>query len=425
MSTTRCAVLGKPIAHSLSPVLHRAAYDALDLSWTYDAIEMDEDGLPEFLADLDASWRGLSLTMPLKRSVMQLLDSVSPIAGAAGSVNTVLLGDGLRIGDNTDVPGAAAAIRERYDGRVRTAVVVGGGATAASVALALGELGCWVATLLVRDAERAAETVQRVTYNEGPLLVVGPLEGEPLEADIVVSTIPAEAQTPDLVDRLAGIPVVFDVVYATWPTPLARSVGPDRTLVSGLDMLVHQAALQVALMTGPAGDPDRRDAGCRRAGARRAVVRLSSGENGPEEHAVALGSLRHVRHSHPARHRRGLRRGGCRAGRAGARTGRPAPRAAARPGPSRSGEAQGGLRRDRSRSRLPGPHRRSGRRCSRPCSARCWDGTGALVYLVPLTPLAVVLSVIDWRTKLLPTRLLVPAYLFLLPVLARARAGHP
>ena len=90
------AVLGRPVAHSLSPVLHRAAYDALDLSWTYEAIEMDEDGLPEFLADLDASWRGLSLTMPLKRSVMQLLDSVSPIAGAAGSVNTVLLGDVIR-----------------------------------------------------------------------------------------------------------------------------------------------------------------------------------------------------------------------------------------------------------------------------------------------------------------------------------------
>ena len=273
MSTTHCAVLGKPIGHSLSPVMHRAAYDALGLSWTYEAIEMDEDGLPDFLAGLDASWRGLSLTMPLKRPVLQLLDSVSPIAEAAGAVNTVLLGDGLRIGDNTDVPGAAAAIRERYDGRVRSAVVVGGGATAASVALALGELGCWVVTLLVRDAERAADTVQRVTRNEGPLLVVGSLEGEPLEAEIVVSTIPAEAQASDLVDRLAGIPVVFDVVYGTWPTPLARSVGPDRTLVSGLDMLVHQAALQVALMTGLREIP----IDAMRAAAEQALAERSSG----------------------------------------------------------------------------------------------------------------------------------------------------
>ena len=273
MSTTRCAVLGRPIGHSLSPVLHRAAYDALGLSWTYEAIEMGEEGLPDFLAGLDTSWRGLSLTMPLKRPVLQLLDSVSPIAEAAGAVNTVLLGDGLRIGDNTDVPGAAAAIRERYDGRVRSAVVVGGGATAASVALALGELGCWVVTLLVRDAERATDTVQRVTHHEGPLLVVGSLEGEPLEADIVVSTIPTEAQTPGLVDRLAGIPVVFDVVYGTWPTPLARSAGPGRTLVSGLDMLVHQAALQVALMTGLREIP----IDAMRAAAEQAITERSSG----------------------------------------------------------------------------------------------------------------------------------------------------
>jgi shikimate dehydrogenase len=249
MAVVRCAVLGKPIAHSLSPVLHRAAYDALGLTgWTYHAIEVDAEGLPEFLADLDDSWRGLSLTMPLKRAVLPLLDSVSPVAEAAGAVNTVLLGDGLRLGANTDLPGAVTAIRERYDGRIRTAVVVGAGATAASILLALGELGCWVATVLVRDPERAAETVARVTRNEGPLVVTGPLEGEPIEADIVVSTIPAAAQTPELVARFAGVPVVFDVVYDGWPTPLARSVGPDRTLVSGLDLLAHQAALQVGLM---------------------------------------------------------------------------------------------------------------------------------------------------------------------------------
>ena len=222
MSTTRCAVLGKPIGHSLSPVLHRAAYDALGLSWTYEAIEMDEDGLPEFLAGLDASWRGLSLTMPLKRPVLQLLDSVSPIAEAAGAVNTVLLGDGLRIGDNTDVPGAAAAIRERYDGRVRTAVVVGGGATAASVALALGELGCWVVTLLVRDAERAADTVQRVTLQRGTAARGRVARGGAARGRHRGLDDPRRGADPDLVDRLAGIPVVFDVVYGTWPTPLAR-----------------------------------------------------------------------------------------------------------------------------------------------------------------------------------------------------------
>jgi shikimate dehydrogenase len=115
--------------------------------------------------------------------------------------------------------------------------------------LALGELGCWVAQLLVRDPERAADTIDRVTHNEGPLVLTGSLEGDPIEADIVVSTVPAEAQTPDLLTRLAHVPVVFDVVYDPWPTPLAESAA-DRTLVGGLDLLVHQAALQVGLMTG-------------------------------------------------------------------------------------------------------------------------------------------------------------------------------
>jgi shikimate dehydrogenase len=247
--STRCAVLGKPIAHSLSPALHRAAYDALGLSWTYDAVEVDVDELPAFLEGLDQSWRGLSLTMPLKRAVLPLLDSVSPLADAAGAVNTVLLADGLRVGDNTDIPGAVAAIRERYDGRIRNAVVIGGGATAASMLLALGELGCWVAQLLVRDPDRAADTIDRVTHSEGPLVLTGGLEGDPIEADIVVSTVPAAAQTPELVARFEQVPVVFDVVYDPWPTPLAVSAA-DRTLVRGLDLLVHQAALPVGLMTG-------------------------------------------------------------------------------------------------------------------------------------------------------------------------------
>lgn len=246
----RCAVLGHPVTHSLSPVLHRAAYEALELDgWSYEAVEVDEAGIGDFLLELDDSWRGLSLTMPLKRAVLPLLDTISPTAEAAGAVNTVLLGEGMRLGENTDVAGAVAAIRERYDGEICTAVVVGGGATAASMLLALGELGCSMATLLVRDPSRAEDTVARVTQSEGPLMLTSPLDGEPLEADVVVSTVPTVAQTPELVSRLADVPVVFDVVYDGWPSPLARSVGPDRTLISALDLLVHQAAFQVGLMT--------------------------------------------------------------------------------------------------------------------------------------------------------------------------------
>jgi shikimate dehydrogenase len=249
----RCAVLGKPIAHSLSPVLHRAAYDVLGLEgWTYDAVEVDRVGLAEHLADLDDSWRGLSLTMPLKRAVVPLLDDIGPTAWAAGAVNTVLLGGGRRIGENTDVPGMVAALRERYDGPLNHAVVVGGGATAASALVALAELGCASTTVLVRDPARAGDALG-VASRQGLAVEVGLLAGDPVDADLVVCTIPATAQDPALVGRFAAVPVVFEVVYDGWPTPLATAAA-GRVLVSGLDLLVHQAVLQVGLMAGL--DPD-------------------------------------------------------------------------------------------------------------------------------------------------------------------------
>lgn len=253
----RCAVLGSPVAHSLSPVLHRAAYAELGLPWSYDAVEVTETGLPGFLAGLDPSWRGLSLTMPLKRAVLPLLDEIGDGAAAAGAANTVVIeDDGRRVGHNTDVPGAVAALRERYAGPVARAVVLGGGATAASTLLALAELGCRSATLLVRAPGRAGETLEVVTRHGSPSVEVGLLSdvGSVGDVDVLVSTVPAAAQAGD-VARLAGrAGVVFDVVYDPWPTPLARvAETAGVALVSGLDLLVHQAVLQVELMTGQPG----------------------------------------------------------------------------------------------------------------------------------------------------------------------------
>ncbi len=122
MSTTRpprrAAVLGHPVAHSLSPVLHRAAYDALGLDgWSYEAIDTTEEQLPAFVNGLDASWAGLSLTMPLKHAVIPLLDHVDPLANVVGAVNTLVVQPtgGTRptfVGTNTDVHGLVAALRE-------------------------------------------------------------------------------------------------------------------------------------------------------------------------------------------------------------------------------------------------------------------------------------------------------------------------
>jgi shikimate dehydrogenase len=247
----RCAVLGSPIAHSLSPTLHRAAYAELGLDWTYDAVEVDELGLPAFLDGLDASWRGLSLTMPLKRAVLPLLDDLDNWAEVSGAANTVVL-DGERHGYNTDVPGAVAALHEQGVERVGSAVVLGGGATAASVLLALGELGCREARLLVRDPDRAADTLAAVERNgHGPAVEVGLLSEPVPDSDVLVSTIPAAAQTEALIAAAGRAGVVFEVLYDPWPTPLAAAAADaGRTVVNGLDLLVHQAALQVRLMTG-------------------------------------------------------------------------------------------------------------------------------------------------------------------------------
>lgn len=213
--------------------------------------------LPGFLDGLDASWRGLSLTMPLKRAVMPLLDEVSERARQAGGANTVVLADGRRSGHNTDVPGLARALRERHDGPVRRAAVLGGGATAASALLGLADLGCRHVTLLVRDTGRAAETVAAAArHPHGPVVDVRLLGSGTVDVDVLVSTVPASAQTEAVLALAEGAPVVFDVIYDPWPTPLALAAErAGRTLVSGLDLLVHQAVLQVGLMTGLDGAP--------------------------------------------------------------------------------------------------------------------------------------------------------------------------
>ncbi|WP_134741645.1 shikimate dehydrogenase [Nocardioides sp. 503] len=254
----RCAVLGDPISHSLSPVLHRAGYAALGLDWTYDAVRVGPGGLPELLR---GDWRGLSLTMPLKREAVPLADEVTDRVRLVGAANTVVVADGRVLADNTDLPGAVAAVRERYDGPVRAGTVLGGGATAASTGLALCELGATRVTVLARSAERAQETLAAIArHPSGPEVRVGAL-GDVPTGEVLVSTVPASAQTPELIRRAADVPVLFEVLYDPWPTPLAASAG-SRPLVGGLDLLVHQAALQFELFTGLAAPLSAmRDAG--------------------------------------------------------------------------------------------------------------------------------------------------------------------
>jgi shikimate dehydrogenase len=264
----RAAVLGSPIGHSLSPVLHRAAYAHLGLSgWTYEAHEVDEAGLAAFLAALDPSWAGLSLTMPLKAAVLPLLDAASPMVETVGGANTVLIRDGRRVGENTDVPGMAAALAARGVGPVEDAVVLGGGATARAALAALSTLTDTVRAY-VRDPARH-EGMLAVAAATGVQLRLEPWAraADGLAAPLVVSTTPAGA-TDGLVSRVPlSVGTLFEVLYDPWPTPLAAAwLARRAVVVDGLDLLVHQAVLQVLLMTGSEAAPDELAAVLRRAG---------------------------------------------------------------------------------------------------------------------------------------------------------------
>lgn len=251
----RAAVLGRPVRHSLSPRLHRAAYAALGLDWSYDAVEVGAEELPAFLDGLDDGWAGLSLTMPLKQAVLPLLDECSAVATATGAANTVVLRDGRRSGHNTDVTGIVEALREAGVQSVASSVVLGGGATAASALAALRELGDDAPHVLVRSPARAAPLLE-AAGRLGVRPVLEPLTAEPLRrpgVDVVVNTTPAGA-VDHLVaasDLPAGPPVLLDVVYEPWPTALAAAyIAAGGRVVGGAEMLLHQAAAQVELMTG-------------------------------------------------------------------------------------------------------------------------------------------------------------------------------
>ena len=251
-----CAVLGSPIAHSLSPAMHRAAYAALDLDWTYEPVEVQEGGLAEFVGALGDDVRGLSVTAPLKREAAAVGHQRSDDVEVLGVANTLVVEDGMISAYNTDVPGAGAAIEELGVKPPVTARILGGGATAASMALTLVRMGVEELEFVVREPSRAAEA-EAVARGRGVGVTVRLLE-EPLiqRVDLLVSTVPGAAigaRSYELVDSSRA---VFDVVYDPWPTALAHAAKESGVpLVSGLDLLAHQAALQVELMTGSSISP--------------------------------------------------------------------------------------------------------------------------------------------------------------------------
>lgn len=269
-----CGVVGDPIEHSLSPALHRAGYHALGLAADYRLERVALGGLAGFVGTVGADWQGISVTAPLKPEALALASSSSAPAAAAGAANTLRRTTaGEWQADNTDIPGAVAALAEAGIGSAGSAMILGGGATATSVGLALGRIGVRRVELRVRDAGRARETAARLsTAVGGPTVTISALD-RPLDGgDVLVSTIPAAAVPASVIDSVARVSALFDVVYDPWPTPLAGAAGAaGLVVVGGLDLLVHQAVLQFAAFTGrPAPLAEMRAAGVDALAARRA-----------------------------------------------------------------------------------------------------------------------------------------------------------
>jgi shikimate dehydrogenase len=251
----KAAVLGRPVTHSLSPVLHRAAYAALGLDWTYDAIDCGVDELPAVLADRP-DWCGFSCTMPLKHAALAIADEARPAAVAVGAANTLLPRAGGAVGgwvaDNTDVDGVIGALTEAGPA-TRDVVVLGAGGTAQAVIAALPVIAgdSCSATVLVRDPTRTAALL-RTAERVGVAVSLALLDAPQPDAALVVSTLPPGAA--DLVaERFtwsAG-QTLLDVVYDPWPTALASAAARGGAqVISGAVLLLHQAAAQVRLMTG-------------------------------------------------------------------------------------------------------------------------------------------------------------------------------
>lgn len=239
----KAAVLGKPIAHSKSPVLHNAGYRALGLAdWSYGSFECDDKQLPELIATLPAEYIGFSVTMPGKFAALEAATEVTERARLIGSANTLLrVGAGWRA-DNTDCTGVAGALEVLGVPLTGQAVIIGAGGTARAVLWTLAKSGI-DSVVIINRSDRSAEyqqlaaflgiTVQFKSFEDDISALIR-------ASAVVVSTVPSEAITRHH-DVIAQAPLL-DVIYDPWPTGLVQLARErDLPTVGGHVMLAHQA----------------------------------------------------------------------------------------------------------------------------------------------------------------------------------------
>lgn len=247
----RAGVLGSPIAHSKSPQLHLAAYRALGLhDWTYERIECSAEQLPGVVGGFGPEWVGVSVTMPGKFAALAFADERTARAEQVGSANTLVRTPGGWRADNTDIDGVAGALGQASG----QALVAGSGGTAPAAVMGLATLGVAGITVVARNPDKAARLVELGTRMGVPTRHCGldhdGLAEEVAAAQVLVSTLPAEV-ADRYATAFATVPVLLDAIYNPWPTPLAAAVqAAGGHVISGLQMLLHQAFAQVEQFTG-------------------------------------------------------------------------------------------------------------------------------------------------------------------------------
>ncbi|MHA7652325.1 shikimate dehydrogenase [Mycobacterium sp. ML4] len=251
MSVRKAAVLGSPIAHSKSPQLHLAAYRALGLTdWTYDRIECTAEQLPALVGGFGPEWVGVSVTMPGKFAALRFADERTARAEQVGSANTLVRTPSGWRADNTDIDGVAGALGQASG----HALVAGSGGTAPAAVVGLATLGVTGITVVARNADKVARLVDLGTRLGLAMRHCG-LDDDALAdavaaARVLVSTLPADVAAR-YADTFATVPVLLDAIYDPWPTPLAAAVqAAGGRVLSGLQMLLHQAFAQVEQFTG-------------------------------------------------------------------------------------------------------------------------------------------------------------------------------
>lgn len=241
MANTHLAVLGSPIEHSKSPLIHSAAYDALGLDWDYGRYRIEANELQSFLRLRDENWRGLSLTMPLKEEAFKLSKPSCPVASATGIVNTLLQTEDGWEGYNTDAFGITKAISEHSDSNYERINILGSGATANTAVFAAKEIN---------------PNAEIHLYSRKSVEIHG-IESQSLENfysneiyGLTISTLPGTVEHPKLV--VSADSVLFDVAYNPWPSKLASN-WPEVNRISGIEMLLWQALIQVRIFVSGDG----------------------------------------------------------------------------------------------------------------------------------------------------------------------------